>query len=776
MAVQGAPVANAAATGGSWIPIAVAAMLAMLIVLALIWLLMSEHSKAASTDPDLFEDDAKYSAKTKKPKAKVVERQKEKVVAPPSPPVPEVPAVPLQEEEMVSKPSKKKKKRKSAASKEVNEENSDEAEEPSLSPDQTTGAISKDEDEEEAPTAGDAVDEPQIADGWTAVPKKREKDEAEQKRTEKVQDLRRRKATISQQIKRLEQGLGSGSSTGGKDGGRERGDCKALEARERLLDDLNRVNMSIQRLLAANAAARCSSGDAEDTAEVSATIGEGADVGDAGEEEAWGQRASWGNQRNGEWADDYSWEVWDDYNWEDWETGGQDWQASWHSGRGRGRPRRSRGRGRGGNGQWEGDAPGEFMDGSQEAAGEAGDEEWQQDWWEGGAQGGSAWMDQGAAIHRRRGRRGGNRYQGAAGWWESAESWEAAAGSATGSTWHGGAEESWAGEEWTEDADAGAEAYYQQSAASSWSAEPRKRERRKRGRGRGAERGDWNESEKVEGDEEAVDMQEDAASPDAVEASAEAAACYDEPHRTERRREKGKGSGKGGKKGKDFGKSKPDDPTMARGAGGASAPDRRPEEQKQPNPNDRSVEDWLRARGLKPRAKEDLPESLVAGSGSQVESKADEATMGSRTSDMSALAFMAGSRSGKRTAWGDAESSDEESPVSRRGRADSKGSDQHSTGAASAARPSSKQSPIAAAQPAEPSSKQSHAGMQRQHSTEASEQGTEESSWDEDLVAFMGEDALRDDAQFEEQLKYVPKWVAEKALRRRRQLMRPMDN
>lgn len=44
------------------------------------------------------------------------------------------------------------------------------------------------------------------------------------------------------------------------------------------------------------------------------------------------------------------------------------------------------------------------------------------------------------------------------------------------------------------------------------------------------------------------------------------------------------------------------------------------------------------------------------------------------------------------------------------------------------------------------------------------------SDWDEDLIAFMGEEALLDDSKFEEQLRYVPEWVAEKAAKRRAEL------
>lgn len=47
-------------------------------------------------------------------------------------------------------------------------------------------------------------------------------------------------------------------------------------------------------------------------------------------------------------------------------------------------------------------------------------------------------------------------------------------------------------------------------------------------------------------------------------------------------------------------------------------------------------------------------------------------------------------------------------------------------------------------------------------------------AFDPDLVAFMGEDALKDEKQFEEQLKYVPQWVAEKA-RSLRPVMFPRD-
>ncbi|CAE8606215.1 unnamed protein product, partial [Polarella glacialis] len=115
-----------------------------------------------------------------------------------------------------------------------------------------------------APTVEDVE-----VDGWTEVPKRRgleanddeaANDERTAARTQKVSDLRRRKATIAQQLQRLEEGLAGGGSAGGR---KEDEQCKLLEARAKLQEDLSRVKMSIQRLSSSGPPAAPADGPAE---------------------------------------------------------------------------------------------------------------------------------------------------------------------------------------------------------------------------------------------------------------------------------------------------------------------------------------------------------------------------------------------------------------------------------------------------------------------------------------------------------------------------------
>jgi len=88
---------------------------------------------------------------------------------------------------------------------------------------------------------------------------------------------------------------------------------------------------------------------------------------------------------------------------------------------------------------------------------------------------------------------------------------------------------------------------------------------------------------------------------------------------------------------------------------------------------------------------------------------------------------MLGAKPGRRPNWGDADSEDEDQLVATAGRVERTGNRWV---------------------PAQRSAVRAPKGRQ---------------SFDPDLVAFMGEDALKDEEKCEEQLKYVPQWVAEKA-------------
>lgn len=174
---------------------------------------------------------------------------------------------------------------------------------------------------------------------------------------------------------------------------------------------------------------------------------------------------------------------------------------------------------------------------------------------------------------------------------------------------------------------------------------------------------------------------------------------------------KGKGKGKDKGKGKGKGKSK----------GGRRSED-----------SETDMQDWLRQRkGVRNEAltEDDHATNMESpqAPAAQTAARSNEIPRGFRD------------KNGQRQNWGDAESSDEEDhPIAVRSIIKEKNYKRADVTPSTSGRPAD-----------------------------------DDSAWDEDLVAFMGEAALKDEAKFEEQLKYVPTWVREKALRRRKQLMRP---
>jgi len=200
--------------------------------------------------------------------------------------------------------------------------------------------------------------------GWTEVQKRRTgvdaNDEQAQRRADKILDLRRRKVAIAQKLGRVEEGLG---------GHREDKECKTLEVRARLLEDLNRVNASMKRLSEATAATTASEplhGVANDQNPPESTpepeeikddtllgYDESEDVGDGNSETgAW---SSWGASDRQWWHDDAEWEN------NDWQqaTGGWSESGGAHVYRPAGARRRRRGLGGASEAAWQWNEDGE---------------------------------------------------------------------------------------------------------------------------------------------------------------------------------------------------------------------------------------------------------------------------------------------------------------------------------------------------------------------------------------------------------------------------------
>jgi len=254
---------------------------------------------------DATDEDREISGAFEQPKKVLVERTEE-----------EAPAT-------TTKPKKRKKKK----AKEGDESQEPLVEEPSGdAPEQEDAPEGSNPQEtpeqEDAPEGSD----PQELDvpanvafegegGWTEVQKRRTGvdacDEHAQRRADRLLDLRRRKVAIAQKLSRVEEGLG---------GNREDKECKTLEVRARLLEDLNRVNASMKRLSEAAAATMVSEplhgndqNPPESTPEPEEVkndtlpgVGEHEDVGDG----SWktGAWSTWGSSARQWWHDDVEWE------------------------------------------------------------------------------------------------------------------------------------------------------------------------------------------------------------------------------------------------------------------------------------------------------------------------------------------------------------------------------------------------------------------------------------------------------------------------------------
>jgi len=526
-------------------------------------------------------------------------------------------------------------------------------------------------------------------EGWTsakahkkkAVPdaeadEKDEKErEKEKKRADKVSDLRRRKANINQQIKRLEENLG-GSSGGARRDDEER---KTLEARSRLQEDLERVNRSIERLT--NPA----------SAEQAAM-------------ETWGDDYDY----------DYDWYAGDWEYWDEWGTA--EW-SSWDTGNGQ---RRGKGKGRGS--RWE-----------DEGGGFAGEEWQEQDWWDSAATAstGTTWVEKNSA-QKRRGRK---QQQWPSAWWEDA-SWEEGDGHASASSWQGAGSGTWEGGEWPED---GGQDYE----AGNQNADSRKRERRRKGdkgegKGKGKRRDGGDESNRLEDDatRNAGDGDEGDSSPSAPRS----------PAQDRKRDRKGRGKGKEGKdqeNGEENFEGRESKGKDSKGKGKGKSKGKKGKDERIPEEETGNMEDWLSKRlGNKSAVEVETevnPERTVTPepTGAEVVRQA--------------IAPLFGNRTGERPNWGDAESSDEDRPVA-------------------VARPGRSAHLTAALKKSSDMAPASQTRADSGHGDGAKDE------WDEDLAAFISGPSLGDDAKFEQELKYVPTWVREKALRRRKQLLRQTDN
>lgn len=150
----------------------------------------------------------------------------------------------------------------------------------------------------EAPVAAaiarDSEEAAAVVDGWTEVLKRRglaaggevvELDAEAQRRAEKVLSLRRRKAKIGEQLRKLEEGLGANSSGGNW----EEQERAALEARAQMLEDMERVNACIAHLqVPQERGSTEAKGSEDDPWNVEVADGAGAD-----------HDASWGGSGNG---------------------------------------------------------------------------------------------------------------------------------------------------------------------------------------------------------------------------------------------------------------------------------------------------------------------------------------------------------------------------------------------------------------------------------------------------------------------------------------------
>jgi len=641
--------------------------------------------------------------------------------------------------------AKKKKKRKPAKSQEVVE-----------------GVVEDEAEIEEAQEAEDAEEEEADAeekinaealglDGWTvtkAIKKKAahaddaeatdEEDEEEKKKKdeekkkekakkEKVSDLRRRKAQINKKITDLEQVLETKHQ-------REE-ENKMLEARARLSADLENINRSIQRLTGPD---RGNERVAVEAAPDSPT--DGAD-GDAWQE---------GYPQEGE--------QWEQHEW----AAGTEW---WGSSRGKGRGKSwDTGRGKGKGQQWE-EAP-------------AAAEDWQeQEWWGSAATAstGTAWVEKGKG--QRRGRRGGvqNRQWAEPAWWEDA-SWEAGAVDASASSWQVVGTDAWEGGEWAEDRDGGAEDGQQNTV---------KRERRRKGRG---DKGEGKGEAKGEGKHRRQEWPEDedaawestSRSPQATPHGSPAPAAKGEDHKGSRRERKGKGKGKEGKDHDSGENNQWDAKGEDSGGKGKGKKGKKGKDENGHKDEKASMEDWLRQRlGVRKPA------------GEEAEPQPTEDAIDRGEELRQAIAPLFGNKIGERPNWGDAESSDEDrndrpAAVKRLARPAHLNAALKNTETTTAsmqrAGAKARQNVKNASPPSSPEPRscdvegvsaaaaaQSAAASKAPAKSRRPLAAAGGAKGDEDLSAFIGEDALHDDKKFEEAIKYVPTWVREKALRQRKQ-------
>lgn len=345
-----------------------------------------------------------------------------------------------------------------------------------------------------------------------------------------------------------------------------------------------------------------------------------------------------------------------------------------------------------------------------------------------------------------------NQWAGA--WWEDA-SWDSTAAEPSASSW-AGAQNGAEGGEWTEDAE-------KQGNQDDSTTSKGKRERKAKGEGKGegkgksegkgkANRRDRESGDRGQDGQEASAPQEAADGDEAVSQSPPRSPGEEKGSRRER---KGKGKGKEGKDGDSWEDSKgKDSKGKGKGKKGKNGKDDRGNETA-------NMEDWLKQRlGVKKQAEEE---------DTKAPEQQDERTPGGAESLRKAIAPLFGAK-GERPNWGDAESSDEDRPaaVARPGRP------AHLTAALkkNAAAETMRAAGAAARDKVRESKEPEGSGADGAAPKAVAEDG----KWGAELEGFLGEDALKDSAKFEEQLKYAPTWVRDKALRRRKQLMRPTDS